>query len=68
LALLAGGDVRRETYQEGDGCMRQLKVKKSVKREPTRADPLPIDPRDADVVRAKRRIYEREVRSTPRDR
>ncbi len=48
--------------------MRQLKVKKSVKREPTRVDPLPIDPRDADVVRAKRRIYEREVRSTPRDR
>jgi hypothetical protein len=48
--------------------MRQLKVRRIVKREATQADPLPIDPRDADVVRAKRRIYEREVRSTPRDR
>ena len=48
--------------------MRQVRVKKPVKREPARDDPLPIDPRDADVVRAKLRIYEREVRSTPRDR
>jgi hypothetical protein len=48
--------------------MRQLKVRRVVKREATRADPLPIDPRDADVVRAKRRIYEREVRSSPRGR
>ena len=48
--------------------MRQHQVKKIVKREPTRTDPLPIDPRDADVVRAKRRLYEREVRSTQRDR
>jgi hypothetical protein len=49
-------------------AMRQLKVRRVAKREATRADPLPIDPRDADVVRAKRRIYEREVRSSPRDR
>jgi hypothetical protein len=47
--------------------MRQLKVRRIVKREAIRAEPLPIDPRNADVVRAKRRIYEREVRSTPRD-
>ncbi len=33
--------------------MRQLQVKKIAKREPTRADPLPLDPRDPDVVRAK---------------
>jgi hypothetical protein len=42
--------------------MRQLQIKKIVKREPTRADPLPIDPRDADVVRAKQRLYEQEAR------
>jgi len=48
--------------------MRQVKVRRTVKREATPAEPLPIDPRDADVVRAKRRIYEREVRSTPRER
>ena len=41
--------------------MRQLQVKKIVKREPTRTDPLPLDPRDADVVRAKQRLYEREA-------
>ena len=39
--------------------MRQLQVKKIVKREPTRGDPLPLDPRDADVVRAKQRLYEK---------
>jgi hypothetical protein len=48
--------------------MRQVKVKRIVKREPTRTDPLPLDPRDADVVRAKRRLYEREVRSEKRAR
>ena len=48
--------------------MRQLQVKKAAKREPTRADPLPIDPRDADIVRAKRRLYEREVHAAPPDR
>jgi hypothetical protein len=48
--------------------MRQLQVKRIVKREPTPKDPLPIDPRDADVVRAKRRLYERQVRSQERDR
>ena len=48
--------------------MRQVKVKRNVKREPTRTDPLPLDPRDADVVRAKRRLYERETRSLPHDR
>ena len=49
--------------------MRQVQVKRIVKREPTRTDnPLPLDPRDADVVRAKRRLYEREVRSEKRDR
>ena len=40
--------------------MRQLQVKKIVKREPANGDPLPLDPRDPDVVRAKRRLYERE--------
>ena len=53
---------------EGGGKMRQLQVKKIVKREPTRSDPLPVDPRDADVVRAKRRLYEREAHATPPDR
>ena len=48
--------------------MRQLQVKKVAKREPTRADPLPLDPRDADVVRAKRRLYERETQAAPRER
>ena len=47
--------------------MRQLQVKKIVKRESARTEPPPLDPRDADVVRAKRRLYER-VRSTRRDR
>lgn len=62
------GDVRRAPSLEGDGVMRQLKVKKSVKREPARTDALPIDPRDADVVRAKRRLYERRVPFVRRDR
>ena len=48
--------------------MRQVRIKRIVKREPARTDPLPIDPRDADVVRAKRRLYERVVRSEQRDR
>jgi hypothetical protein len=48
--------------------MRQLQVKRIVKREPTWTDQLPIDPRDADVVRARRRLYERGVRSARRDR
>jgi hypothetical protein len=48
--------------------MRQLQIKRIVKRELTRTDPLPIDPRDAEVVRAKRRLYEREARSARRDR
>ena len=55
-------------HQEGDDGMRQVQVKRIVKREPTRTDPPPLDPRDADVVRAKRRLYEREVRSEKRDR
>ncbi len=42
--------------------MRQLQVKKVVKREAKPADPLPLDPRDADVVRAKQRLYERGAR------
>ena len=53
---------------EGGGEMRQLQVKKIVKREPTRTDPLPLDPRDADVVRAKQRLYERESHAAPTDR
>ncbi len=48
--------------------MRQIHVKKVAKREPTRAEPLPLDPRDADVVRAKQRRYEREAHAAPRDR
>ena len=43
--------------------MRQLQVKKLVKRERTGSDPLPLDPRDPDVVRAKRRLYQRETRA-----
>ena len=39
--------------------MRQIQVKRNVKREPTRMDPLPLDPRDVDVVRAKQRLYGR---------
>jgi hypothetical protein len=41
--------------------MRQLQVKKIAKREPTDSDPLPVDPRDADIVRAKQRLYERKA-------
>jgi len=48
--------------------MRQLQVKKLAKREPKHGDPLPLDPRDADVVRAKQRLYEREAHAAPRDR
>ena len=48
--------------------MRQLQLKKVAKREPKHADPLPLDPRDADVVRAKQRLYEREAHAAPRDR
>ena len=48
--------------------MRQLQLKKVAKRELKRADPLPLDPRDADVVRAKQRLYERATHATPRDR
>jgi hypothetical protein len=48
--------------------MRQLQVKRIGKQQPTRTDPMPIDPRDADVVRAKRRLCERGVRSARRDR
>jgi hypothetical protein len=53
---------------EGDGAMRQLQIKKIVKRDPARNDPLPLDPRDADVLRAKQRLYEREARATRSDR
>jgi hypothetical protein len=48
--------------------MRQLQVKKVGKREAKHADPLPLDPRDADVVRAKQRLYEREAHAATRDR
>jgi len=48
--------------------MRQLQLKKTEKRERTRDDPLPLDPRDTDVVRAKRRLYEREGRTESRTR
>jgi len=48
--------------------MRQLQLKKVAKRELKHADPLPLDPRDADVVRAKQRLYEREARAAARDR
>jgi hypothetical protein len=48
--------------------MRQLQVKKIVKREPPRADPSPLDPRDADVVRAKQRLDDREAHAAPPDR
>jgi hypothetical protein len=48
--------------------MRQRQIKKIVKREPTRGEPLPLDPRDADVVRAKQRLYERETHAAPRGR
>jgi hypothetical protein len=44
--------------------MRQLQVKKIAKRGATRDDPLPLDPRDPDVVRAKQRLYERKARDT----
>jgi len=54
--------------REGDRTMRQLQIKKNVKREPTRDDPLPLDPRDADVVRAKQRLYQQEGRATRADR
>jgi hypothetical protein len=57
-----------EHLREGGDGMRQVQIKRIVKREPTRSDPLPLDPRDADVVRAKRRLYERETSSKRRDR
>lgn len=48
--------------------MRQVQVKRNVKRESKRSEPLPLDPRDADVVRAKRRLYEREANAAQADR
>jgi hypothetical protein len=48
--------------------MRQLQVKRNAKRAPVRGDPLPTDPRDADVVRAKQRLYERKNHPAPPDR
>lgn len=48
--------------------MRQLQIKKLAKRKSARTDPLPLDPRDADVVRAKQRLYEREAQAAPRNR
>ena len=48
--------------------MRQHQVKKIVKREPKRTDPLPFDPRDTDVVRAKQRLYAREAHAAQPDR
>jgi hypothetical protein len=60
--------VRAETHTgKGGGRMRQLQVKKLAKRKSARTDPLPLDPRDADVVRAKQRLYEREAQPPPRD-
>lgn len=52
--------------REGDEKVRQVQVKKIVKREPKGNDPLPLDPRDADVVRAKQRLYAREARADSR--
>lgn len=63
LAPSSTGWFAPKPSREGGGKMRQLQVKKIVKREPTRTDPLPLDPRDADVVRAKKRFYERESRA-----
>jgi len=54
--------------EEGGGQMRQIQVKKVAKREPERADPLPLDPRDAEIIRAKQRLYEREAHAATRDR
>jgi hypothetical protein len=55
--------------QEGEDGMRQVQIKKVAKREPRRSDPLsPLDPRDVDVLRAKRRLYERGVSTKRRDR
>ena len=48
--------------------MRQLQIKKIEKKEPTRDDPLPLDPRDADVVRAKQRLYQQDAHAAPTDR
>jgi hypothetical protein len=58
----------KTTLKRGGGTMRQLQLKKTEKRERTRDDPLPLDPRDTDVVRAKRRLYEREGRTESRTR
>lgn len=44
--------------------MRQLQIKKIVKKDSGRDDPLPLDPRDPDVVRAKQRLYQQEGRAT----
>ena len=60
--------VRRSLCGKENGEMRRIQVKKIVKREPTRPEPLPLDPRDADVVRAKQRLYERKTRPAPSDR
>jgi hypothetical protein len=48
--------------------MRQLQVKRLAKKKSAPTDPLPLDPRDADVVRAKQRLYEREANAAPPDR
>ena len=68
LAPSGTGSSATKPMREGDGKMRQLQIKKIVKREPTRDDPLPLDPRDADVVRAKQRLYQQEAHSARADR
>jgi hypothetical protein len=51
--------VLAEALLEGGGQVRQMRIKRVAKRESVRTEALPLDPRDADVVRAKRRLYER---------
>lgn len=48
--------------------MRQLQVKRISKRASHVADPLPTDPRDADVVRAKERLYRQQRDDAARER
>jgi hypothetical protein len=68
LAPSSTGWCAPKKNREGGGKMRQLQVKKTVKRGQSLSDPLPLDPRDADVVRAKQRLYEREAHAAPPDR
>jgi len=60
--------VRAEPLSEGGGKVAAAPGQEDREARTTRSDPLPLNPRDADVVRAKQRLYERETHAAPPDR